>query len=83
MDCPLSETILETCEAESETTALTCVVERHPMCDEQVCAKWRDSDAFCSRLCAEDLDCPTGSTCQGYLDFDFCVPDDVFNPVVQ
>ncbi len=80
MECPLSESIIEVCEAQSDATTLTCVVERHPMCDERVCAKWQGSDAFCSRVCTADEECPAGSTCQGYLDFGFCVPDEIVNP---
>lgn len=72
--CPMSETILETCRAETQSTTLTCVVADHPLCDDKICATWEDSAPFCSRACAADADCPAGSTCQAYLAFNFCVP---------
>ncbi|MCB9733043.1 MAG: hypothetical protein H6745_10575 [Deltaproteobacteria bacterium] len=72
--CPMSESILDTCRAESQSTTLTCVVADHPQCEEKICAKWEDSEPFCSRECEADADCPADSTCQTYLDFSFCVP---------
>lgn len=72
--CPLSQRIVDVCEAESTSTAITCVVEDHPLCDEKVCASWKDSEPFCSRTCNVNADCPEGSTCEVYLDFAFCVP---------
>ena len=73
--CPLSATIIEACEIESTSTTLTCVVAQHPICDEQICAKWEGSESFCSRTCLADTDCPSGSSCLTYLDFAFCVPE--------
>ncbi|MFT7579990.1 MAG: hypothetical protein ACI9MR_001657 [Myxococcota bacterium] len=80
--CPLSESILEICEAESANTTLSCVVQSHPQCVEDICAKWEDSEPFCSRVCAVDTDCPAASACESYLEFRFCVPDEILNPVV-
>lgn len=75
--CPLSQSILNACAEDSESTFVTCVVESHPMCDEQICASWEGSESFCSRVCDTDADCPTGSQCLDYLRFGFCVPDDI------
>jgi len=76
-ECPLSQSILNACAEDSESTFVTCVVESHPMCEEQVCASWEGSDSFCSRVCDVDADCPAGSRCLDYLRFGFCVPDDI------
>jgi len=80
-DCPLSESIVDACEAESTTTDLTCVVTEHPLCEEQICASWRNSEPFCTQACSVNADCPVGSTCETYLDFAFCVPTEVTTPV--
>ncbi|MFO0744101.1 MAG: hypothetical protein U1F43_00310 [Myxococcota bacterium] len=81
-DCPLSQTIITACAEEQENADITCAVKAHPMCDEGVCAKFRGSESFCSRVCSETVACPTGSSCQPYLDYAFCVPDEVLNPTV-
>lgn len=75
--CPLSATILEVCEAEATDAAFSCVVASHPVCLDEVCASWQDSEPFCTLMCEDDFECPDGSTCQTYLDDSFCVPDDV------
>lgn len=80
--CPLSQTIIDVCEADSPTTSLTCVVREHPLCDEQVCSMWQDSEPFCTRSCVEDADCPEGSICEPHLDFALCVPLTVLEPAV-
>ncbi len=81
--CPLSESIIQLCEEESDDTSLTCVVSDHPMCNEHICAQWKGSDSFCSKVCSADTDCPTGSRCGQYLEFSFCVEEAVFTPVAQ
>lgn len=82
-DCPLSTSILEVCEEESTDTDLTCIVREHPMCDEAVCAAWKGSQSFCSRECTGDGDCPAESTCQTYLEFSVCVPNELPPPLVR
>ncbi|TNF30038.1 MAG: hypothetical protein EP329_14360 [Deltaproteobacteria bacterium] len=79
-DCPLSESIVQACEADSSTTALTCVVTDHPLCEEMICAAWQNSDPFCTQACSVNADCPEGSTCETYLDIAFCVPVEIVNP---
>lgn len=81
-DCPLSPTIINACAEEQENADITCVVKEHPMCDEGVCGKFRGSDSFCSRVCESNDDCPELSTCQPYLDYSFCVPDEITNGTV-
>ena len=73
--CPLSNSITEACASEDAGSDFNCVVLDHPSCLEQVCASWRNSEAFCTRLCTAETDCPAGSTCTDYLDTAFCVPD--------
>ncbi len=77
IDCPMSDAIKQACASQQSTTQLTCVVEQHPYCNEAICAMWQGSDPFCSRTCSGDGDCPSGSTCQTYLDINFCVQDSV------
>ena len=75
--CPLSQTLIEACAEEQESASITCAVKQHPMCVEAICAQFRGSESFCSRACTANEDCPTGSTCQPYLDYAFCVPDEI------
>lgn len=81
--CPLSEAIEAACQEEQDTTTYTCVVEEHPTCNEQVCAAWGDAEAFCSRKCDADTDCPGGYTCEDYLAFGVCVSEDALNPTAE
>lgn len=80
--CPLSSSILEVCQEVTSDTELTCVVREHPQCEEFVCASWEGSDSFCSRECGGDGDCPPESTCQSYIDFRLCVPNELPPPLV-
>ena len=79
-DCPLSESIKTACAEESGETEITCVVEQHPMCEERVCAEWQGSRSFCTKICDPTHACPTGSTCEEYLNFSFCVPAEIKTP---
>lgn len=81
-DCPLSQTLLTACAENSDDAEITCAVKQHPMCEQDVCAKWQGSDSFCSKLCTQPSDCPTGSSCEPYLDYAFCVPDDIASGTV-
>ena len=77
MECTMSTDMVDVCETKDPGAALTCVVEDHPACLEQICASWADSAAFCSRACMDDADCPEASSCRDYLDIAICVPDDL------
>jgi hypothetical protein len=79
--CPLSQSILNACAEDAESTFITCVVERHPMCDERICASWEGSESFCSRPCDTDEECPFGSRCLDHQELGFCVPDDIPNTI--
>lgn len=81
-DCPLSDSIVAACEAESTTTELTCVVADHPLCEDNICAAWQNSDPFCTQACSVNADCPEGSSCETYLDLAFCVPVEIVSPTV-
>lgn len=77
--CPLSQTLIDACAEQQENADITCAVREHPMCDEAVCAKFKGSASFCSRVCTTNEDCPPESTCEDYLilpgeEFRFCVP---------
>lgn len=76
-DCPLSNSIQETCESGQASTDLTCVVAEHPFCNEKICARYKGSAPFCSRSCSGDADCPGGSGCATVekLGLSFCVQD--------
>ena len=73
MECPLSNSIKATCEANAESIVYTCVVAEHPYCLESICASWQGSPAECSQACAGDSDCPEGASCQAHLDMKFCI----------
>ncbi len=74
--CPLSNSIAEACHAKKgSNTIYTCVVADHPFCNEKICASWEGHEARCTKACQADKDCPSGSTCQSYLNMKFCVRD--------
>jgi hypothetical protein len=76
IDCPFSNSIVESCDSQDPTVAFTCVVESHPFCPEQLCVSWEGSRSFCSQSCTDDVDCPAASTCRASLSLSFCVPDE-------
>jgi len=81
--CPLSQSILNVCAEDSDSTSVTCIVERHPMCEEQICASWAGSDSFCSRACDVDADCPIASKCLLHRELGVCVPDDIESSIAR
>ncbi len=79
--CPLSQSIVEACQADDTNSVLTCVVGDHPMCEESICASWEGSEPFCSRACQTVADCPADSTCEQHLGTQLCVPASATSPV--
>ena len=78
-ECPFDSTITAVCRSGTESASLTCVVEKHPQCPEDICLSWRGSGAFCTRPCTVGgTDCPAGSQCVVYEEVSgksFCVED--------
>lgn len=73
MDCPLSNSINASCEAEADGIVYTCVVAEHPTCLESICASWQGGPAECTQACGSDADCPSEASCQSHLGLSFCV----------
>lgn len=70
------------CAGKSGPTADTssCVVTQHPHCDQNICLSYFGGDAFCTRTCTTNADCPDGE-CWTYADASgttpakqYCVP---------
>jgi hypothetical protein len=78
-ECPFDNTITQVCQTGTEGASLTCVVEKHPQCPEDICFSWRGSSPFCTRPCTENGgECPSGSQCVVYEEVSnkrFCVED--------
>ena len=69
MECPFDETIEENCVSSETGVALTCIVEEHPQCPENICLRWESApQATCTRRCQTATDCPGGSQCMPFQD---------------
>lgn len=64
--CPLDQDVLDKQICDGTTGTVSCVVKRHPQCDQSICISFNSQPAVCSRTCDTDADCPTGD------DGDFC-----------
>ena len=67
MECDLSSSIVDACEAR-EGDNFTCVVKEHPTCLEDICASYEDQQAVCTRSCNEDADCGSSPAAICYTD---------------
>ena len=78
-ECPFSTSITQVCEGGESGAALSCVVESHPRCPEDICLSWKGSESVCTRTCDPANDsCPGGSSCQTFSAVEskyFCVED--------
>ena len=54
MECNLSSSILDACEARDDDDDFTCVVKEHPTCLENICASYQDQPSICTKSCNED-----------------------------
>ncbi len=77
--CALPRIVEQNCRSENPASATNCVMTDNLSCDSRICAVWQDSTSFCTVDCADDADCPGGSSCVPFfLDSDadkFCVLD--------
>ena len=77
--CPFSTSINQVCGGGEAGAALSCVIEAHPQCPEDICLSWKGGASVCTRPCdPEGTDCPSGSTCSEFSkseDKYFCVED--------
>ncbi len=78
----------EACLLDEEVTAkqvcngtvgtVSCVVKRHPQCDQSVCLSWYSNPAICTKACnikSGNADCPSGDNCSAFSDSEsYCVP---------
>ena len=68
IECKFDSAITDSCHAE-ENAKLTCVVEKHPQCPENVCIAWKGTQSVCSKTCVPvegGNPCPNGSFCATY-----------------
>lgn len=68
MECNLSSSILDACEARGDDDDFTCVVKEHPTCLENICASYQDQPSICTKSCNEDADCGTSPAAVCYTD---------------
>lgn len=76
VECPFDSTIAASCRSEG-AEKITCVVEKHPQCAEDICLAWKGSSAVCSRTCTTHSDCGDDGRCMPYdltNEKSFCVP---------
>ena len=64
--CPLDQDVLDKQICNGSAGTVSCVVKRHPQCDQSICISYNSQPAVCSRTCASDADCLSGD------DGDFC-----------
>ena len=64
--CPLDQDVLDKQICNGAVGTVSCVVKRHPQCDQSICISFNSQPALCSRTCETDTDCPQGD------DGDFC-----------
>ena len=68
MECNLSSSILDACEARGDDDDFTCVVKEHPTCLQDICASYQDQPSICTKSCTEDADCGTNPAAVCYTD---------------
>lgn len=59
--CPLDKEVTDKgiCNGTSETTS--CVVRKHPQCDQDICLSYYGTDPVCTKACTSAADCPDES----------------------
>ena len=50
---------VSTC-GQNDGLARSCVVDNQIQCDTRSCGRYQGSDPFCTKLCTDDGDCPSG-----------------------
>ena len=77
--CALPRIVEENCSSDGPDSKTSCVMTDNTSCDSRICAVWQDSAPYCTVDCADDADCPGGSSCVPFfLDSEadrFCVLD--------
>lgn len=59
----------------------SCIAKPDFQCSTRVCAKYKDSQPFCTQQCSSDGDC-AGGACKNFVlgtDEKYCVPSDETN----
>ena len=58
-----------------------CVVDNQIQCDTRSCGRWQSSDPFCTKLCSDDGDCPSGRCLEFVFQSQrkYCVQDELLN----
>lgn len=70
---------ISNCGRESSVVDTGCVVSNQVQCDTRVCGRYQGSDAFCTKLCTSDGDCP-GGFCDEFVFQSgerYCAPSDL------
>ena len=84
ISCPFDKTITAVCDEGDGGAELTCVIEAHPQCPEDICLSWKGAASTCTRRCDPNgSDCPADSTCSTYGEAEnkyFCVQNVVLSP---
>ena len=66
--CPFDGTIVSNCKTATGSQS-TCVVEKHPQCDEDVCLSWKGLASRCTRVCTPTgNECPADASCTAFDD---------------
>jgi len=81
ISCPMDSQITKVCDPGETGARLSCVVEKHPQCPEDVCLSWMGAPSVCTRTCTPTGgECPAGSTCVAYEASSqkyYCVAEDM------
>ena len=53
-------------DGDDSVTSQNCAIADHPHCTVGVCLAWEGEESYCTVECADDAECPEGSSCKLY-----------------
>lgn len=79
-ECKLDNEVLNkgVCNGKSGTTNTSCVVTKHPNCNDGICLSYFGTQSVCTMPCTiGDTTCPDGGFCWTFAEGEsYCVPAD-------
>ena len=58
-DCPLDKEVTNNGICTGVAGSTSCVVRRHPQCEQNICLSYYGVAPVCTKECSQDSDCPT------------------------
>ena len=63
--CPLDKEVTDKGICTGTSGSTSCVVRKHPQCDQDMCLAYYGTPAVCSQACSADSDCPAEPNVSG------------------